>query len=285
MADSYTVHKVYNAVKRIADKKVYWTYVEKYACKIWLRSAPNNIQGSMDVEVRWYESLSKLAHLKELGYIFRDNNGIESYCKSVFVGDVEDIEIIVREIAMIFEEIFDIPLEDISICETWEAHRTYFEDRGMLYTLAPSANGKTKLYLDIDGVLLTTRNPQPAEYADEFIEFVTDNFDCYWLTTHCKGFDITPTYDTTPILEYLSKYFPEDTLRRLEWIKPTSWSVLRTEGIDFDSKFYWIDDYIMLAERMELERLDKTDSFIKADLSEMSLRDIMLRLNRNLINE
>ena len=96
--------KVYNAVKRIADKKVYWTYVEKYACKIWLRSAPNNIQGSMDVEVRWYESLSKLAHLKELGYIFRDNNGIESYCKSVFVGDVEDIEKFSNQLSLLLSK-------------------------------------------------------------------------------------------------------------------------------------------------------------------------------------
>ena len=43
-----------------------------------------------------------------------------------------------------------------------------------------------KLYLDIDGVLLTTKNTRVADGAVEFIDLALSNFECYWLTTHCK---------------------------------------------------------------------------------------------------
>lgn len=42
------------------------------------------------------------------------------------------------------------------------------------------------IYLDIDGVILAN-DKQPAKFAKEFLKFITDNYDVYWLTTHCKG--------------------------------------------------------------------------------------------------
>jgi hypothetical protein len=45
----------------------------------------------------------------------------------------------------------------------------------------------TKLYLDIDGVLLTAKHTQAAPGVDDFVEFITQHFACYWLTTYCKG--------------------------------------------------------------------------------------------------
>lgn len=41
-----------------------------------------------------------------------------------------------------------------------------------------------KLYLDIDGVLLTKRNVKAAPFGPEFIDRVAERFDCYWLTTN-----------------------------------------------------------------------------------------------------
>lgn len=60
-----------------------------------------------------------------------------------------------------------------------------------------------KLYLDIDGVLLDYDNDGRAEHSIELIDYITDEFDCYWLTTHCKG-------DAGTAVDYLSRYFPED---------------------------------------------------------------------------
>ena len=65
-----------------------------------------------------------------------------------------------------------------------------------------------KLYLDIDGVLLHTKNTRVAECAAEFIDYVTTHFDCYWLTTHCKG-------DATTAQQYLSEYFPAEVMEKL----------------------------------------------------------------------
>ena len=98
-----------------------------------------------------------------------------------------------------------------------------------------------KLYLDIDGVLLHTKKPHAAEYAAEFIDYVTANFDCYWLTTHCKG-------DATTAQQYLTEYFPAEVMEKIKRIKPTNWDTLKTDAINFHEKFIWLDDYPFRAE-------------------------------------
>lgn len=127
---------------------------------------------------------------------------------------------------------------------------------------------KVKLYIDIDGVLLKVRSPYPAEYAEEFISYIVEHFDCYWLTTHCKG-------DTTPTINYLSGYFSDSTLEKLKRIKPTIWDTLKTEALDFSSKFIWLDDYIMNAEFAILKKNNRLDSAYKVDLEKENLLEIL----------
>lgn len=127
---------------------------------------------------------------------------------------------------------------------------------------------KVKLYIDIDGVLLKARDPYPAEYAEEFISYIVEHYDCYWLTTHCKG-------DTTPTINYLSEYFSGSTLEKLKRIKPTMWDTLKTEALDFSSKFIWLDDYIMNAELSVLKEYGRTDSVYKVDLKRENLLEII----------
>ena len=99
-----------------------------------------------------------------------------------------------------------------------------------------------KLYLDIDGVLIITKNAKPKDFSKSFIKFITANFDCYWLTTHCKG-------EASTAIKYLSNYFPLVYLNMLREIKPTNWDSLKTEAIDFESVYVWIDDMPMEAEQ------------------------------------
>ena len=115
------------------------------------------------------------------------------------------------------------------------------------------------LYLDIDGVLLGCSTDTYAKGAIELIEYVTSEFDCYWLTTHCKG-------DIASAIEYLSRYFPPYIIEKLEKVKPTYWEDLKTEGIDFDSNFIWLDDYPFQAEESVLENFGASDSLIKVNL-------------------
>ena len=117
-----------------------------------------------------------------------------------------------------------------------------------------------KLYLDIDGVLLTAKHTEAAENVVPFINYVTSNFDCYWLTTHCKG-------NKQTALNYLGKYFDETIIYKLEKINPTNWTSLKTEGIDNDSDFFWLDDFPFQSEINILENMNKKESLILVDLN------------------
>jgi len=119
----------------------------------------------------------------------------------------------------------------------------------------------TKLYLDIDGVLLTARHTQAAPGVAAFVEFVTQHFACYWLTTHCKG-------DSAPALRYLSRFLAPDTLELLrQAVQPTTWDTLKIEAIDVASDFYWLDDSPFQSEIAYLQTRDVADRLIVVDLN------------------
>ena len=129
-----------------------------------------------------------------------------------------------------------------------------------------------KLYLDIDGVLLHTKKPCAAEYAAEFIDYVTANFDCYWLTTHCKG-------DATTVQQYLSEYFPAEVMEKISRVKPTNWDALKTDAINFDEKFYWLDDYPFRAELDVLKQHNQEKRCIVVDLNNYNeLKNVVIKL-------
>lgn len=135
-----------------------------------------------------------------------------------------------------------------------------------------------KLYLDMDGVLLTKKNTTTAEYSEEFIDFVTDNFDCYWLTTHFKG-------SSNTAIEYISKYFDAITIAKLLTIKPTNWTTLKTESIYFTSDFVWIDDNPFLTEIHILIENSKFDNLIIIDLNKSDeLKRVMKILNEKIMS-
>ncbi len=117
----------------------------------------------------------------------------------------------------------------------------------------------TKLYLDIDGVLV--RGGQATEGLVEFLRYATENFDCYWLTTHCHG-------DAKPVFLYLVSRVPEEALLYIEQFKPTTWGGWKTEAIDFSSPFYWLDDNLFEPERQALVAHDALASFIPIDLAQ-----------------
>lgn len=115
-----------------------------------------------------------------------------------------------------------------------------------------------KLYLDVDGVLLQ-KDGQPANHLDDFLGFALFFFECYWLTTHCKG-------DNAQVLECLRGKVSAKTFLLLKLIHPTHWQAYKTEAIDFSSDFLWLDDYLLLAEKQILEKNNCLGKYIKMDL-------------------
>lgn len=117
------------------------------------------------------------------------------------------------------------------------------------------------LYLDIDGVLLTTKHTQAAAGVVPFVDFITTHFACYWLTTHCKG-------QSTPALTYLSRFLPAPTVAQLEQaVQPTMWDALKTEAIDMVSNFYWLEDQPLQAEVASLRAQGVEDRLLVVDLN------------------
>lgn len=93
----------------------------------------------------------------------------------------------------------------------------------------------------------------------DFLKYITDNYDCYWLTTHCKG-------DTVHLLEYVSSRFPKEAMQYVKLLKPTNWKTFKTEAIDFSQDFRWIDDDVFRKEFKDLDDNNSRDKLIHVNL-------------------
>lgn len=127
-----------------------------------------------------------------------------------------------------------------------------------------------RVYIDIDGVLLDKKQKLPKD-AVRFVQFIVQHFDCYWLTTHCRS-------NINNAVSYLSKFYDTETIELLKKIKPTNWETLKTEAIDFEHKFYWLEDYPFESEMKILEKRNNIGSLIKVDLNQPNELDRIVKL-------
>jgi len=121
-----------------------------------------------------------------------------------------------------------------------------------------TSDNKLKVYLNIDGVILKKDLTLP-EYGKEFISFLVTNCDCYWLTTHGRG-------GNNNAINHLSESYPLSTVEQLKMIKQTNWTDLKTEAIDINSDFIWLEDYPFEAEKKVLSAANKIDSLTTVNL-------------------
>ncbi|PLX27155.1 hypothetical protein C0583_04615 [Candidatus Parcubacteria bacterium] len=114
------------------------------------------------------------------------------------------------------------------------------------------------IYLDIDQVLIK-KDSKPADYVSEFLKYITDKHNVYWLTTHCRG-------NAQVTAQYLQDKLPDEVLPCLDKIKSTNWQTLKTEAIDFSQDFRWLDDYVMQAESNVLAENNAKEKIILINL-------------------
>jgi len=134
-----------------------------------------------------------------------------------------------------------------------------------------------KVYLDIDGVILT-RDHKIPEYGEEFVFYLLSHHEVYWLTTHCRGGE-------NGAIKYLSQFYPGTTLAKLKQVIQTDWKDLKTEAIDFDSDFIWLDDDPFESEKRVLNKYNRINSLIVVDLKrESELREVKLKIEQLSIN-
>ena len=128
-----------------------------------------------------------------------------------------------------------------------------------------------KIYLDIDGVILT-RDHKIPEYGEEFVSYLISPHECFWLTTHCRGGE-------NGAIKYLSQFYSGTTLAKLKQVIQTDWKDLKTEAVDFDSRFIWLDDYPLESEKRVLKKYNRIDALIVVDLKrESELREVRMKI-------
>ena len=117
-----------------------------------------------------------------------------------------------------------------------------------------------KIYLDIDGVILTKEGKQ-MPFLKEFLLYVFNlaGDEVYWLSTHCKD------GNTDRVIQHLEGKVEDDVLEVLKIVRGTKWEDLKTEGIDLNSEFLWFDDNIFESEYRVLEELNKDYCLIKIE--------------------
>ena len=125
------------------------------------------------------------------------------------------------------------------------------------------------IYLDVDGVLRGCASPK--EDIEAFLRYCLDNFSVYWLTSHCKG---GVNYAPRALEGILS----DDLVKELaQKVQPTDWSTLKTEAIDFDEPFVWLDDYEVSYEIERLKEHNLEDSFYLVDRNNPNAAKEMLQ--------
>lgn len=116
------------------------------------------------------------------------------------------------------------------------------------------------IYIDIDGVLLANET-NLAIGANEFIKYVAENFEVYWLTTHCMH------GDGEWAVKYVNQASDEDLSPWLNKFIPTTWSLKKTEAIDFTKQFFWLDDDCYTGEKEDLVEHNALNSWLEIELN------------------
>ncbi len=129
------------------------------------------------------------------------------------------------------------------------------------------------IYIDVDGVILT-RGVTPALHLDEFLKHILKNYSVFWLTSRCNG-------NSAGIVKYLSQFLLPETIALLGEIKPTSFQLDKTEAIDFDKRFFWLDNELFDSEKNMLRKHDNYDSWIEVDLIK-NPNQLLYLMNHNL---
>ncbi len=117
---------------------------------------------------------------------------------------------------------------------------------------------RQNIYLGIDGVILT-RGVLPALHLDKFLKYITKNFTVSWLSSRCRG-------SSQGTEKYLTQFLETSTIDLTRTIKPTNYSLDKTEAIDFDKDFFWLDCELFDSEKNTLKEHNNLNSWIELDL-------------------
>lgn len=123
-----------------------------------------------------------------------------------------------------------------------------------------------KIYLEIEGILLTKQHDRAVDFADKFLQFILTHWpdSVYWLSEHCwRGKNDT--------IETLEPFLGRKTMSMIDLIQPTTWDELKTDGLDFKTPFLWYDTQIFPEEKKILKHYSAIDCLRLIDLDKQPL--------------
>jgi len=83
------------------------------------------------------------------------------------------------------------------------------------------------------------------------------------------------------IIKYLSQFYSGTTLIKLKLVIQTDWKNLKTEAVDFNTEFIWLDDYPLESENRVLNKYNRIDALIVVDLKrERELREVRKKIEQ-----
>src|SRR5476649_1318680 len=126
---------------------------------------------------------------------------------------------------------------------------------------------KKLLYIDVDGVILGWKDISNAEvvlakHTKEFLEFCLSKYQCFWLTTNSRD------GNSEGLMRLLSRYADNDTMEMIRAIPPSKWETFKTEAIDLNSDFYWVEDQLLAHEIKQLKAHSAYKRWIRIDTRE-----------------
>ena len=114
-------------------------------------------------------------------------------------------------------------------------------------------------YLDVDGTIITKEHQEALE-LNNFLKYLFNTGQVYWLTTHCRY------EDTSSVISYLKPFLDLKNYDLMKKIFPTTWNTLKTEAINFSQPFFWFDDYLLEVEKRILFENRCLEKWIMIDL-------------------
>jgi hypothetical protein len=125
------------------------------------------------------------------------------------------------------------------------------------------------LFLDIDGVLLRRRQSgvfdafEVAPCCLSFLEWATSRFRCRWLSTRCRqGWP----EGARRAFRLAGARLDDPRWQVLNLIEPAAWMVSKTEAMDPNSNFWWVDDDPTEEDRMWLRAHNREDRLIEVSV-------------------
>ena len=145
----------------------------------------------------------------------------------------------------------------------------------MLYNMHIIIEGMAMitLYIDIDGTLISISESRcyyypVAKNCLEFLQFVTQNFRCKFLSFHTRSGEMQEVYD-------VFKLATNSDELSLEWkavlnkIEPVKWKTRKTQGVNFADDFIWIDDEIDILDKAVLAKHGTLESVVNVFVNDM----------------